>query len=387
MSVWNHDDFLSNIRTNKNITITKSNFTKIIKDELSDVTLIVKDPFTITLDEYLCVRNLRNVVFDFQGKVIVTDWGLQFKDSTNLVFLGVIVRMGDTAVIKSNKGKRPNNSIGLDCFNLDYCENVLIDKSSFSFSCDELLSVTHCKNIHVTNTLFSFPLGGNPLTHPYGENHAECINASANETFCIYSCTFAYYRMRGPQFEPNDTVKDNFTVNMQVCNSLMHAFSTSCCRMYGNEKVNEYKNNKYRFQFLSCVQSNVSKLDSDNLMICDIQYGTDKNKVRAYLDSNYNFNITKDTFDKNLTKLSYNGKSKEKINSKDRLFTFNCCEQYTSEINFQYVLNILNNSGTSDKFDNKIRNCIINDIRSNKNLKCTFESKKDAIDYIEKNQK
>jgi len=386
VEIWKHDDFLKNINTNKIIEVNENNFDKIIEDKLSNVTLTVDKPFTLKLKKIISVSDLNNVFFDFQGKVEIIDWGIEFKNCKNLIFDGVIVRMGDSAVLKTNKGKRPKNSIGLDCFNLDFCENILIKNSSLSFGCDELLSVTHCKNVHVINTLFSFPLGGNPLTHPYGENHAECINSSANESLCISACTFAYYRMRGPQFEANDTIKDKFSVNMQVSNSLMHAFSTSACRMYGNEKDNEFKNNSYKFQFLSNVQSNVNEIDSNNLILCDLQYGTDKDKVRVFLDSNYNFRFSKKKFNKTLTNLGYNGKPKEDILSKKKLFTFECCEPYSGEINYEYILSIINNSGTSDNFDQKIRNCIINDLQKNKDLVCTFQSKKDAINYIDKNQ-
>ena len=67
----------------------------------------------------------------------------------------------------------------------------------------------------------------NPRIHPYGDNHAFCINASAN-TLSIHHCLMHRFVMRGPQFECNDMrSQDRYTVRMEAVNNVISGYTQS----------------------------------------------------------------------------------------------------------------------------------------------------------------
>jgi hypothetical protein len=142
------------------------------------------------------------------------------------------IRLGDENVRAANKRlrrPRPTGSNGLDCLNLLHCRSILVEHCSFSWSCDELISVVHCRDVTLRHCLLAEPLG-HPRLHPYGDHHAFGLNASAS-TLHIEHCLFSHYYMRGPQFEANDMRhSDKFNVRMTAQYCLMHNYVRSAAR-------------------------------------------------------------------------------------------------------------------------------------------------------------
>ena len=207
---------------------------------------------TIVLSSPLKGTNFNNVVIDMDKRIDITGWDVELSSGKNITMMNTAIRTGDIQIRKKYKGKRPTGSIGLDCLNIDRCENVLITQCSLWSSCDEIVSVTRSRNVHLEYCFMVFPLGGDPLTHPYGKYHAECANCSANEICCFYRCVFGYYRMRGPQFEPNDAEK-NQLIQMQACNNVMYAFKEAGSRYRSGpeKKSDKVKGTTYQFQYIN----------------------------------------------------------------------------------------------------------------------------------------
>jgi hypothetical protein len=186
--------------------------------------------------------------------VTVRGGSLEFQGADDVVIRYIRVRLGDETTRRQNREqhlKRPGSSAGLDCLNFEHCRNVLVDHVSASWSCDEIISVVHCQNVLVQWCILSDPLGGSRL-HPYGDNHAFCLNASAS-TLRVEHCLFAHFVMRGPQFEANDMRRgDRFTVRMEAVNNVMFDFKRSGSRyttgVEDHKKEAEGKRFEFRFR-------------------------------------------------------------------------------------------------------------------------------------------
>lgn len=203
----------------------------------------VKEPF-LTLDGStapepgVCIRN----------------GSLEFRDTHDILVQRLRIRLGDEATLKKNKAKgrkRPKGSGGLDCVSLHDCQRVLFDHCSVSWSCDELFGIVRCREVTIQWCLLSEPLT-NPKLHPYGDNHAFCINASAS-TLSVHHCLLHKFVMRGPQFECNDMRKeDGYAVRMEAVNNVISGYTQSGSRYStGVEKGNGTgKGKTFEFQFL-----------------------------------------------------------------------------------------------------------------------------------------
>jgi hypothetical protein len=185
--------------------------------------------------------------------VCVRGGALEFDGCRSVLLTGFRVRLGDETLLsrlKREKRKRPRNSAGLDCVTLRNCDGVVLDHLSLSWSCDELLSVVRCQRVTVQWCLLAEPLGG-PALHPYSDNHAFAINASAS-TLTVHHCVLANYWMRGPQFEANDTRRgDRFPVRMEAVANVMAGYGRSGARYTAGveDRKQEARGRKFDFQF------------------------------------------------------------------------------------------------------------------------------------------
>lgn len=185
--------------------------------------------------------------------VCVRGGTLEFLRCEEVILTGFRVRLGDETVLKrlkSQKRSRPKGSGGLDCINLRECRGVVLDHLSLSWSCDELLSVVRCQRVTVQWCLLGEPLG-HPRLHPYGDNHAYGINASAS-SLSIHHCVLATYWMRGPQFEANDMRRrDKWAVKMEAVSNVLFGFGRSGSRFTTGieDRASESKGREFQFQF------------------------------------------------------------------------------------------------------------------------------------------
>ncbi|HEY1050053.1 MAG TPA: hypothetical protein VGE39_09875 [Prosthecobacter sp.] len=179
---------------------------------------------------------------------------LEFTDTHDIIVRHIRVRLGDETTKRKNaeqKLKRPEHSNALDCIGLTRCQNAIIDHVSTSWSCDELFSVVHCQNVTVQWCILAEPLS-NPELHPYGDNHAFCLNSSA-DTLSVHHCLFARYVMRGPQFEANDMREgDDYAVQMEAVNNVMFNYERSGSRYTTGveDHKDEATKKGYAFQFI-----------------------------------------------------------------------------------------------------------------------------------------
>ncbi|MBE2285752.1 MAG: hypothetical protein IAE77_19985 [Prosthecobacter sp.] len=186
--------------------------------------------------------------------VCIRGGSLEFKDTHDIIVRHIRVRLGDETTLRKNREKglkRPKGSGGLDCIELKNCRDAIFDHISASWSCDELFSVVHCRNVTVQWCLLAEPLS-NPAIHPYGDNHAFCFNSSAN-TLSVHHCLFARYVMRGPQFEANDMRKgDDYAVQMEAINNVMFDYQRSGSRYTTGieDHKDEAAKQGYAFQFI-----------------------------------------------------------------------------------------------------------------------------------------
>lgn len=209
---------------------------------------------------------------------------LELEDTHDIIIRYLRVRLGDENTLRRNKSaklKRPKGSAGLDCIEMRRSQNILLDHVSVSWSCDELFSVVHCRNVTVQWCLMAEPLS-NPALHPYGDNHAFCFNASAS-TLSIHHCLFARYVMRGPQFEANDMRKaDRYAVRMEAVNNVMFDYQHSGSRYTTGVEDHKAEASKqgYDFQFLSNVYLGKPKRPQIEAVL---KHGIQPN-VRVYAD-------------------------------------------------------------------------------------------------------
>ncbi len=183
---------------------------------------------------------------------------LGFVKTHDIALKQVRIRLGKAPAVrqrKQQKADRPKSSGGLDCISLHDSKRILIEHCSLSESCDELIGITRCDDVLVRHCLLANPLAG-PELHPYGDEHAFIINASAS-TLTVERCLFAHYVMRGPQFECNDLrPKDRDNVRMAAVQNIMFDYARSGSRYSlgvekgqgtgkGKEFLFEFKQNLY----------------------------------------------------------------------------------------------------------------------------------------------
>jgi hypothetical protein len=189
-----------------------------------------------------------------QQGVCIRGGSLSLNGAEDITLRYLRLRLGDERVLAENKRlkrKRPKNSNGLDCLSIDRSRRVLVEHCSLSWSCDELICVTRSRDVVLRYCLMSEPLGREQL-HPYGDDHAFCLNASSS-TLLVEHCVFSRYIMRGPQFEANDMRRaDSFTVNMTARDCLMHNYQRSACRYTTGveDHKDEAKGKQFRFGFV-----------------------------------------------------------------------------------------------------------------------------------------
>lgn len=209
----------------------------------------------IRLQDRILVRSGRLTVDGASapgGGVCVRGGALEFIGCEEIILTHLRVRLGDENVLRKLKAlklRRPRGSVGLDCVNLRECRGVVLDHLSLSWSCDELLSVVRCQNVTVQWCLLAEPLG-HPRLHPYGDNHAYALNASAS-TLTVHHCVFAHYWMRGPQFEANDMRRaDRWPVKMEAVANVMFDFGRSGMRYTAGveDRKEEARGRVFEFQ-------------------------------------------------------------------------------------------------------------------------------------------
>lgn len=187
--------------------------------------------------------------------VCIRGGSLEFRDTHDILVRHVRIRLGAENTLQKLRRaglKRPKNSNGLDCVSLNDCRRVLFDHCSVSWSCDELFGIVRCREVTIQWCILSEPLAG-PRLHPYGDDHAFGINASAS-TLSIHHCLITRFVMRGPQFECNDMRgKDTHTVRMEAVNNLICGYARSGSRWSsGVEDGDGMTTGKtFEFQFLN----------------------------------------------------------------------------------------------------------------------------------------
>lgn len=206
------------------------------------------------LKDRIVVRDGRVTVdgSDAPGKgVCVRGGSLEFAGCQDIVLRHFRLRLGDETVLrklKQSRRKRPMGSSGLDCVNLAECRGVVLDHLSLAWSCDELISVVRCQRVTVQWCLLAEPLG-HPKLHPYGDNHAYGINASAS-TLTVHHCVLAHYWMRGPQFEANDMRRgDAWQVKMEAVSNVLADFGRSGSRYTTGVEDHSKEVSKRTFEF------------------------------------------------------------------------------------------------------------------------------------------
>jgi hypothetical protein len=325
--------------------------------------VFTKDCPKIILNSPLEMRKLENVIIaGYENNIEISGWSFGVQECKNIILAKIAFRPGEKQILKFYGGKRPESSVGLDGINVDDSENVLIEKCSIWWSCDELLSVTNSKNVFVTQTLFLFPLGGSELLHPYGEYHAECANCSANEVCSFNQCFFGFYRMRGPQFEPNDAAPGQ-SIKMEAINNVMYGFRTAGSRYRsGEEKASDkVKGTTYEFQFIKNLYISAPQDDPcEKCIVCDDSYSP-TDKVSVFIDGNMHWNIPEKTIGRVDKIVNNDGKdlgTKEKNQIKSK-------KLFETGIKGNPILNhttfftkILSEAGVNDELDKKAKEVI-----------------------------
>ncbi|MCP5556793.1 MAG: hypothetical protein H7A55_03480 [Verrucomicrobiaceae bacterium] len=246
---------------------------------------------TISLKDRIIIRQGRVTVDGRDAPalgVCIRGGSLEFEGCSDIILRNFRVRLGDDSTIERNrreKRKRPKNSSGLDCIGLRDCRRVLLDHLSLSWCCDELLSVVRCQEVTAQWCIFAEPLSNWKL-HPYGDNHAFALNASAS-TLTVYRCLFAHYIMRGPQFEANDIrKKDRWNVKMEAIGNVMFDYQRSGSRYTAG--VEDHKSDAVgkSFQFQFIANEYIAGDASQNRPVeIIIKHGTASN-VRVGIDDN-----------------------------------------------------------------------------------------------------
>lgn len=183
--------------------------------------------------------------------VCIRGGSLEFDQVSGVTLRYLRVRLGDETIrarLKREKRRRPKSSVALDCVEISNCRDVLIEHCSFSWSCDELLSVARSRNVTVRDCILSEPLG-DPRLHPYGDEHAYAFLASAS-TLTVERCLFAHFVMRGPQFEANDMrAGDRFSVKMTARDNVVFDYKRSGSRYTAGVEDHKKEANGMIFHF------------------------------------------------------------------------------------------------------------------------------------------
>jgi len=214
--------------------------------------VVVRQPF-LTIDGFSTSRD----------GVCIRGGSLEFKDTNDIIIRHLRIRLGDETTLRINKIKkrdRPKDSDGLDCITLYDSSRIIIDHCSLSWSCDELIGITRCRDVTVQWCILSEPLA-NPALHPYGDSHAFGVNASAS-TLSIHHCLFAHFAMRGPQLEANDMrTKSRYTVKMESVNNVIFDYEHSGARYVTGVQDDEgtEKGKVFQFQFINNLFLNAKR--------------------------------------------------------------------------------------------------------------------------------
>lgn len=345
---------------------------KELRDALSKSNVTIKSNVKgiITLKQRIECNDLSNVIIDLNN-VEIRGWSLNFESCSNILIKNLIIRTTDKEIRKYYKNKRPSSSTGLDCLGINKCNEMLIQNCSFWSSCDEIVSVVKSNNIFFEECFLAFPLS-DPNTHPYGKEHAECSNNSANNLVCYFRCVFAYYRMRGPMFETNDTSK-NQLVKMQACNCIMYAFTQAGVKYHSWSS----NNSNFQFQFINnlfVLPKNSSKKGYP--IVCDDKMKVKLNKVDVCVKNNKLYNLSS-LEDVNVTTSKGKKLDKERQEqiTNNILFECECHKHITTDNMFE---EILNKCGVNDELDIKAKKVI----REGKKWKL-FKTFDDVIKFIE----
>lgn len=254
---------------------------RIIKFDVSgDIELkdrvVVKEPY-LTIDgstapnKGICIKN----------------YPLEFKDTHDIIVRYIRLRHGDVKVLKENEKedrKHPENSLGLDCLNIDTSHDLIVDHCSLSWSCDEIVSVTRSQNVTIQWCFLTEPLS-NPAVHPYGDEHAFPFNASAS-SLSVHHCLFFNFEMRGPQFEANDVNanKRDFDVQMEAVNNLVYNYQRSGARYTtGVSEPDKLGDVQFQFQYINNLYVN----ENDEKPEINVEDTTDaKPDLKVYISGN-----------------------------------------------------------------------------------------------------
>jgi len=252
---------------------------------------------TIALKDHLYIVN-PNITIDGSTApgdgICLKDYSVIIDSTSQVILRYIRIRRGDVEVLKYNEEHdldRPENSDGLDCISLDRSQNVLIDHCSLSWSCDEIFGITRCQNVTIQWCIIAEPLT-NPHIHPYGDNHAYCLNISSS-TLSVHHNLISRYVFRGPQFEANDNDSDQgYTVKMEAVNNLIVNYESSGSRYSAGIEVGEPIG--MNFHFIKNRYLNPSDDEPDIEVIT--KYGANSN-VKTYLLGNIGPVRTSDTMD------------------------------------------------------------------------------------------
>ena len=302
------------------------------------------------------INNFENVIFDFESRVEIRGWGIDFRNCENIYLTNIIHRTTDVEIRKHYKNKRPANSVGLDCFNLSLCKNFLISKCSLWSSCDEIVSVVNCEDIHFESCFIAFPLSSSE-THPYGKEHAECSNNSASNYICYFRCVFAYYRMRGPMFETKDISEENYDVKMQVVNCIMYGFTQAGTKYHSWIEKDEQKlNPKYKFQILNNIYVNPKNSKKKGYpIVCDSKRKT-SDQITIGVSGNKSWDLEeklKNVFPCRSDGSSLDTEERMQIRNK-KIIKFKCLENI-EDVSEKFFFQVLEDAGVNDSFDVKAK--------------------------------
>jgi hypothetical protein len=252
---------------------------------------------TIALKDHLRIVN-PNVTIDGSDApgdgICLKDYSVIIDSTSQVILRYIRIRRGDVELLKylaAHDLDRPENSVGLDCISLDRSQNVLVEHCSLSWSCDEIFGITRCQNVTIQWCIISEPLS-NPHIHPYGDNHAFCLNISSS-TLSVHHNLISRYVFRGPQFEANDNDSDQgYTVKMEAVNNLIVNYESSGSRYSAGIEVGEPIG--MNFHFIKNRYLNPSADQPDIEVIA--KYGANTN-VKTYVLGNIGPNRTVDTLD------------------------------------------------------------------------------------------
>jgi hypothetical protein len=212
-------------------------------------TIVFSVSGTIVLKSHLTIRK-PNITIAGQTApgdgICLRDYSVLIRNTHDIIVRHIRLRRGDVQVRAA--GVRPTGSTGLDVVSIDDSQNIIFDHVSLSWSCDEVFGIVQNENVTIQWCIISEPLG-DPLLHPYGNNHAYGLNNSAN-TMSVHHNLIANYVMRGPQFEANDAdSSQGYDVLMEAVNNVVFDYKSSGSRYTAGIEENPAKALGLKFQF------------------------------------------------------------------------------------------------------------------------------------------